>query len=254
MYEKSVKILNVEFNGQAEDKLLLAAQKMMREKTPCTIFTPNPQMLLAAHKDGYLSALLRSASISLPDGIGITIASKMLYGKALPRISGIDFAQRLLSIASKRGYSVFLLGGKEGRAEAARDNLRKKMPSLNICGYADGYFQKSGEENERIRQKINTCSPDILFVCFGFPAQEKWIVENLSFLPSVCLFMGLGGSIDVWSGQIKRSPPAMRKIGLEWLWRSLREPRRLKIFWEIPAFLWLVTAQKRALRSKAKRS
>ncbi len=254
MQEKKIKILSVDFNREDKRQLMEKISQGLRSGAVTTIFTPNPQMLIAAKRDATLSDLLNSASIKLPDGIGISIGAKILKENISERISGIDFAKEILELAQNENYSVFLLGAKPGRAELAKDQLLKNFPHLKICGCNDGYFQKQGEENERIISKINALKPDILFVCLGFPAQERWISENLPSLPSVKLAMGLGGSIDVWSGHVKRAPRAMQKIGLEWLWRMIREPRRIKILIDIPTFLFDVYMQKRALRGKAKRS
>jgi N-acetylglucosaminyldiphosphoundecaprenol N-acetyl-beta-D-mannosaminyltransferase len=117
--------------------------------------------------------------------------------------------------------------------------MRVRYPTLQICGVHHGYFDKSGAENAEVIKKIRTAAPDILFVCFGFPAQEKWITDNLSSLPSVKLALGLGGSLDVWSGNIRRAPLLVQKAGLEWLWRTVLEPKRARIFLDIPHFLFL---------------
>lgn len=254
MQQKKVKILSINFDTDSKEILLKKAMAGLRSGKTTKIFTPNPQMLLKAHKDKGLRELLRKADINLPDGIGISVASKILKNSYITRIPGIDFAESVLNEAQKEGYSVFLLGGKPGRAESAKENLQKKYPTLNICGSANGYFQKFGVENEKVKQKINDASTDILFVCFGFPEQEKWILENIAHLPSVKLAMGLGGSIDVWSGAVKRAPRWIQKCGSEWLWRVIKEPKRIKILIDIPLFLYLVIVQKRALRQKAKRS
>ena len=253
MQQKKVKILSVDFDTDSKEIQLKKAMSRLSSGKSTKIFTPNPQILIKTQKDKALKELLSKADITLPDGIGISLASKMLTDFRITRIPGIDFAESILNEAQKEGYSVFLLGGKPGRAERAKENLQKKYPSLNICGSNDGYFQKHGADNERVIEKINNSSADILFVCFGFPEQEKWISENSAHLPSVRLAMGLGGSIDVWSGEVKRAPRWVQKCGLEWIWRVIKEPKRIKIFIDIPLFLHLVSTQKRALRKKAKR-
>ena len=130
--------------------------------------------------------------------------------------------------ASKRGDRVFLLGGKDGVAPLAASHLQEKYPSLRICGSYWGYFEKDGEENRRVLGMIRACRPDILLVCFGFPMQELWIRENLPMLPSVRVAVGLGGSLDVWAGKVRRAPTVLQAHGLEWAWRMAAEPRRMK--------------------------
>ena len=123
---------------------------------------------------------------------------------------------------------VFLLGGKEGVARRAAKKLSLKYSGLRICGTHSGYFQKYGEENAAVLRRINEANADILFVCFGFPMQERWIDENLPALPHLRLAAGLGGSLDIWSGNTKRAPKMLQTRGLEWAWRMMREPKRLK--------------------------
>lgn len=209
------------------------------------VFTPNTQMLLAAKDNGEIKKLLNGSSINIPDGTGVRLAARG-RGVRLGRMNGIDIAEDLLEIASNEQLSVFLLGGKNGVAERAAQNIKRKHPSLRICGTHHGYFDKSihSRENSSVIRSINRSKPDILFVCFGFPLQENWIRKNISSLPSVKLAIGLGGSLDVWSGNIRRAPLWVQKAGLEWLWRTLREPKRVKRLAAIPKFLAAVIKEK----------
>jgi N-acetylglucosaminyldiphosphoundecaprenol N-acetyl-beta-D-mannosaminyltransferase len=192
------------------------------------VFTPNLQMISAAKDDVRLCVLLNSADILLPDGVGINILCKRLGLLPGERITGIDTAFSLLTYAAARGYRVFLLGGQRGVAELAARKLRKKLPSLCVCGTHHGYFDKKREspQNQAVLKKIKQARPDILFVCLGFPTQEVWIKQNARLLPDVKLFMGLGGSLDVWSGRLCRAPRLVQRIKLEWLWRCICEPKR----------------------------
>lgn len=200
------------------------------------IFTPNAEMLSAAARDSSLCTLLNSSDINIPDGIGIYLASR-LCGSPLPeRSTGIDTAEQILKIAEKQDLRVFLLGGKEDVAHKAALSLKKRYPRLIICGTHHGYFDKDKlcKENSSVIRSINAAKADILFVCFGFPLQERWIAENLPSLSSVRLAMGLGGSLDVWSENIRRAPSWMRSCCLEWLWRAFREPKRAKRLLSLP--------------------
>lgn len=204
------------------------------------VFTPNPEMLLLAKDNPAFSEVLRSADLLLPDGVGVLLAARRL-GKRLPeRITGIDCAEWLLSFAAKQGLRVFLLGGHYGVAEAAAEALRAKYPSLCLCGTHHGYFDKrqGSSENQAVRSLLREAKPEILFVCFGAPAQERWISENAEEIPSLRLCMGLGGALDVWSGGVRRAPKFIQKCGFEWLWRALSEPKRFKRLATIPKFLW----------------
>ena len=181
-----------------------------------------------------MAEMLNCSDLSLADGAGVLLAARR-RGSPLPvRVAGIDFGERLIEEAASRGLRVFLLGGREGVAEEARERLCKRHPNLTICGTYHGYFAKTGDENDTVCAKICEASPDVLIVCFGFPAQEEWILSNLEGLPSVRVAAGLGGSLDVWAGHVRRAPRAVQALRLEWAWRMLGEPKRLR---GLPALL-----------------
>ena len=240
-------ILGVRFKAltskQAEQRLMRALHGGKAIK----VFTPNALILYKASKDARLVSLLNRADLLLPDGAGISLACRLTDKPQVKRLTGIDTAWRLLGEAEKAGASVFLLGGKAGVASAAARRIEKSFPRLKICGTQHGYFDKSpsSAENKAVLKGIRRASPDILFVCMGFPTQEAWIMRNARHLPSVKIFMGLGGSLDVWSGKVKRAPKAFRKMGLEWLWRCASQPKRLKDVLSLPCFL--IKAKKQEL-------
>lgn len=208
-----------------EDAVNLALEK---RGTPCTVFTPNAVMLGDCIKHSAYVKTLNSATVSLPDGSGVLLAAKR-RGTPIPaRVAGIDFGMELCRAAAERGFRVFLLGGREGIASRAAENLKKEIPGLSVCGTYHGYFDRNGNENTTVLEKINRSKADILFVCFGFPIQEEWTLENLSALSSLQTIACLGGSLDVWSGTLKRAPMFFQKHHLEWLWRMLCEPRRAR--------------------------
>jgi N-acetylglucosaminyldiphosphoundecaprenol N-acetyl-beta-D-mannosaminyltransferase len=208
-------------------EMLSICTNRIEAKKQTSVFTPNSEMLYSAARSRSIQDLLLSADILLPDGVGVYMAMKGLGTVPSERTAGIEFAELLMKRASKHGYRVFLLCAKPGIAQQAAEKLRFKFRGLNICGHHHGYFKKSGNENAKVIEMINRSNADILFVCLGFPDQEKWIAKNLSKLKSVTLAIGLGGSLDVWSGAVRRSPSSIRRIGLEWLWRSLSDPKRL---------------------------
>lgn len=199
-----------------------------KERSPCAVFTPNAVMLDACRRNPTLAVLLNRATLSLPDGAGVLLAAKRKGTPLRARAAGIDFGETLMKRAARDGLKLFLLGGKEGVAEQAAKNLSLKYPHLTICGTHHGYFQKEGSENAAVLSQIAACKPDILFVCFGFPAQERWILKSLPSLPCLRVAAGLGGSLDVWSGNTKRAPKSLQRCGLEWAWRMIREPKRFK--------------------------
>lgn len=235
----TVNILGIDFEPMDVYEARKKIRDMLRTKGAKTIYTPNPDFLIRAYKNRHLSKLLRSADMLLPDGVGLTLAAR-LKGEPLPcRITGIDTAEWILSFAARKGLSVYLLGARPEVAWRAATALQKRFSGLRICGTHHGYFNKHARsaDNRQILARINACAPDILFVCFGFPEQELWISENAQKIPSLRLCMGLGGSLDIWSGDVTRAPKLMQSMGLEWLWRTVREPRRIRTVARIPKFL-----------------
>ncbi len=229
-------ILGVRVCALPREKTLKLIERRLLSGKRTAIFTPNLEMLSSASRDQSLLSLLNSADINIPDGIGIYLASRLCFSRLPERSTGIDTAEQILKIAEKQNLRVFLLGGKEGVAHKAARALKKRYPKLIICGTHHGYFDKDKlcQENISVIRTINEAKADILFVCFGFPLQERWITESISSLPSVRLAMGLGGSLDVWSGNIRRAPSWVQSIGLEWLWRAFREPKRAKRLLSLP--------------------
>lgn len=167
----------------------------------CFVVTPNALMLEDCARSPEHLRLLSGASLILPDGGGVVRAAARL-GNALcaRRVAGIDFGEALLSACAARGERVFLLGGADGVAACAAENLRRRFPALTIAGTYWGYFDRDGEENRNLISVIRACRPTVLPVCLGYPAQEEWIARNLPLLPSVRVAAGLGGSLDVWAG------------------------------------------------------
>lgn len=210
------------------DRRSLTAEitQRLEEKRKTVIFTPNPIMVQNAKSDREFLDILGSSDYNVPDGNGIILASRLLKTPIPERICGIELAESMLDLASKQELGVFLYGGKPGIAELAGEKLTEKYPRLKISGTAHGYH--SEEENHTIIDKINASGASLLFVCLGSPKQEKWIHQNEKNMSGVLLFMGLGGSLDVWSGNVARAPKVMRNHGTEWVWRMAKSPKKLK--------------------------
>lgn len=229
---KSIRLCGVRIDDLTLSESVSLA--LLPRQTPCVAVTPNAVMLDACRKDPRYAALLNRSTLSLPDGIGVLRAAQRMGTPLRKRVAGIDFGAAVLREASRQGLRVFLLGGEPGVAKKAAKNLRVGYPGLKICGTCHGYFQKTGAENRRVVNAVLSARADILFVCFGFPLQEEWIMANLPALKELRLIAGLGGSLDVWSGRIQRAPRFFIDHGLEWAWRMAREPARLK---NLPALL-----------------
>ena len=205
-----------------------AVARALDEVETSVVFTPNALMLDACRRDGETAALLNHATLSLPDGAGVLWAARRRGTPLRERVAGIEFGEAMLAEAARRGLRVFLLGGGDGVAARAACALRTRYKGLCICGTHWGYFDRTGEENERVLAHIRESRADILFVCMGFPVQERWICDNLDALSRLRVVAALGGSLDVWSGDLRRAPRFLSRMGLEWAWRMLRQPRRLK--------------------------
>jgi len=201
------------------------------------VYFLNTHCLYEAQKDEEYRNIINSAGLVLPDGIGLKLATRILGGKMTEDCNGTDISPVLMSKAAERRYKIFFLGGKEGVAVKAAENIRRKIPRIEIVGTHHGYFDNDGE----VIKKINDSGSNILFVAMGVPLQEKWIARNREKLnPVLCL--GVGALFDYLSGRIPRAPLFMRKVHLEWLWRIFIEPRRMfkryiidgaKLFWII---------------------
>lgn len=212
---------------------------------PFTVFTPNAEIIYRCANDSRLSSLINSGSLNIPDGSGTVWAARRL-GTPLPgRVPGIELAGKVLENCAAAGVRIYLLGGKSGVAETASLRLAARFPGLLICGTHHGYFSTSGAENAEVIESINAATPALLIVCLGFPRQEEWITANRASLPCVRVMMALGGSLDVWSGTVRRAPALFRKAGLEWLWRIAKNPTRLKRAAALPAFVILTLREKR---------
>lgn len=214
-----------------------AADKIMQymkngEKRKC-VFTPNSEIIMMGYKDEEFCKILNSADILTADGIGVVYASRILKNPISSRAAGYDTACAVLEKMAESNMSLYLFGAKPGVAQTAGENLMKKYPGLRIAGCSDGYFD--AEKEKQIIADINDKKPDMLFVCLGAPKQELWISKHKSELDfGVC--MGIGGSLDVFAGTVKRAPVFYQKLGIEWLYRLLKEPSRAGRMTVLPKF------------------
>lgn len=228
---KKISLFGLDIDGIGMSDALNFLKKILygKENTQIAVFTPNIEMLEASRKDQQYKDLLNSADLLLPDGSGLLLVAKILGQKLNETVPGIDLGEKLLEEADKGSLRVFLLGGKPNVAEKAAENIQKKLKNLKICGTHHGYVSNDAEMRALI-EKINKSRADIVFVCMGFPRQESFVSQNRQKLQDVRIFLCLGGSLDVWSGNIRRAPKIFRVARAEWLWRIVREPCRLPRF------------------------
>lgn len=233
-----ISIRGVNFDNVSLDEAVGIVEGFIEGEGTNVVHTPNSEIVQLCVEQNEYYSLINSADLIIPDGSGVILASKIL-GKPLAKgkVAGIELAERTLALAAERGYKVFFLGGKPGVAETAAQKMTEKYPALNIVGTNDGYFKKTGEETDAVIEKINNSGAQILFVCLGVPAQEKWMSENREKI-NVRVMAGLGGSLDVFAGNVKRAPKIFIKLGLEWLYRLLKEPSRIGRMMKLPKFLF----------------
>ena len=251
---QKIKILDIPFDNITKNEAPLLAFSRLEQGVQTVVVTPNAEIAELCAEDETVKQVVCSADVILPDGEGVVLASKKLGTPLKEKVAGVEFGMDCARLASERGYSLFLLGGKEGVAQKAALKLRNRFLKLKIAGTQNGYFSKRGTESENVVAQINESGADILFVCLGAPAQEKWAYENRSRL-SPKLIACLGGSLDIYSGNSKRAPKIFIKLKLEWFWRLLKEPSRLPRMMKLPKFLHTVKkykkSQKRGIKNES---
>lgn len=228
---ETVNILGVHVNKYTMNEATQKAASLMESDSLSMIFTPNSEIILYASNNEEFTAVLNSADMIIPDGIGVVYGAKILGSPIKERVAGYDLVCNLFPVMAKKGQSVYLLGAKPGVAETAAQNLVKKYPGLVIAGTHDGYFK---DDNEVI-EDINRAKPDFLMVCLGFPKQENWIYENRERI-NAKLAIGAGGCLDVFAGTVQRAPEFYCKHGIEWLYRLVKQPSRFVRMLALPKF------------------
>ena len=214
------------------------------------IFTPNPEIIMCAKEDSELKDILNSADICTADGIGVVYASKILKQPVPGRVAGFDLVCALLESLAKTGEGVFLFGAKPGVADTAKERMGEKYSGINVVGTRDGYFKP--EDEAEIVEQINASGAKLLLVCLGAPKQEKWIAKYKDKL-NVGLCMGVGGTLDVFAGTAKRAPKLFIKLNLEWLYRLMKQPKRIGRYAALPKFMFAVKKEKK-MKKKEKKS
>lgn len=254
----STKILGTKVSTEKKADILKKIIKSLKEgREKFYIVTPNPEIIMYGLKEKRYQEVLNRAHISLPDGIGVLMAGKLLKKGIPERITGVDMMVDIVEECAKEGLTTGFFGSKSSVAEKTVECLQKSYPNLKVSfvgnewgsdGFekAKKYQAASSTKNEESKTKLNTDYGlrstnviDILFVALGFPKQEKWIASNLDKIP-VTAAMGVGGSFDYISGSVKRAPKFLRSIGLEWAFRLINEPWRLKRQFALPQFAYYI--------------
>lgn len=230
-----VNILGVPVDMVNREEAFAVFEKIFREPGCSMIVTPNSEIVQNASKDEELKALIREADLIIPDGIGLVYASKIMGCPLSERVTGIDFLETIIAHLAETGESIFFFGSKPGVADAAAARMKEKYPGLRVAGTQNGYF--TPEEEPGIVEQINASGADFLCVALGAPKQERFIAQHREEFTSVRGAIGVGGSLDVWAGNLKRAPEFYRKHGLEWLYRFIQQPSRIGRMAALPVFM-----------------
>ncbi len=237
---KTADIMGVRFHAVTLNEAVDCAMNRIHIKKKGYIVTPNPEIVYLTLDDPFFRSLINGAALVLPDGIGIIYAARILGQALYGRVTGIDFADLLMHRMAQEQLRLFLLGAKPGVAEQAAENLQKKHPGLIISGCRDGYFK---DAQEAVNAVNAAGGAEVVFVCLGAPKQEQFMAEWADKLDAT-LLCGLGGSLDVFAGTVKRAPAVFSKLGLEWLYRLYKEPWRFRRMLKLPLFLLLAIRQR----------
>lgn len=227
MIEKQA-LLNTYINNVTMPETIAAIEQMIEADKKSYVVAINVDVVMKIEEDSYLKKVVDNADMVLVDGKPLVWISK-LHGKPLKaKISGSDLVPLLCEVAAEKGYKIFIIGGKDGIAEQAKEKLENRLPKIKIVGtYAPPFgFEKNESELDKINQMISEAHPDLLIACFGCPKQEKWIYENIekyNAKVSVCA----GATVDFLAGNVKRAPRWMSDHGLEWFYRFTQEPKRM---------------------------
>jgi N-acetylglucosaminyldiphosphoundecaprenol N-acetyl-beta-D-mannosaminyltransferase len=270
----AVEVLGVRFAALSRKEAAPAIARLAVERKRAYVVKPYSEFMPPAAGDAHIREVLNGADLCLADGIGILWAAHYLSlrgGKLraliqlpvsllamvlnpsavqspLPEaMAGIDLTWAMLAELERATASVYLLGGTAEELAAARSRIKSRHPHLHIAGDYDGYFNRRGKENDRVIEAINKAAPNALLVAMGFPRQERWIADNIVRL-DVGVAVAEGGSFSFISGATRRAPEWMRSAGLEWLYRLLRQPSRIRRQLALPVFVWLVVRERLTTR------
>ncbi|MGE5421791.1 MAG: WecB/TagA/CpsF family glycosyltransferase [Ignavibacteriales bacterium] len=216
---------------------LTAIEDAISQRQPSQVVTLNAEMIYVAQKDQALREVYSRARLVTADGIGVVWALRHIGHSNVERVTGIDLTTELLNKAAGNGWKLFLFGAKPGVVDSLAAILSQRYPGLIIAGTQHGYFKEA--DSPEIVAQIKACNADILLVALGAPKQDFWISEYLGdMMVPVCI--GVGGTFDVLSGRAERAPAVWQRLGMEWLYRLLKEPSRWRRQLALPKFAWMV--------------
>ncbi len=240
---QQITVLGVTIDDVIEDEVIERVAAFIAEGGPHQIATVNPEFVMEAQRNPTFRAVLAAADIATPDGFGLLLVAKWRKTPLRGRVTGVDLVERLSAESARRGWRIFFLGAAPGVAEQAVAVLQGRYPGLAVAGCYAG--SPRPEDEPEVQRVVAAAQPDILFVAYGHPAQDLWIARNQPVL-RVPLAIGVGGAFDYIAGVVPRAPRWMRRLGLEWLYRLIRQPWRWRrIATAVPLFLWEALRERR---------
>ena len=237
---KKTTILGVNVHCVTMDEAVTFIEQRIAEKKSALVATANAEMIMQATRDIELADILNNSDLVVPDGAGTVWAARRLGARMPERVAGYDLAQELMRLAPEKGQKIFFFGSAPGVAEKAKIKAETLYSGIKIVGVRDGYFNVDDEP--KIIAEIKAAAPDILLVALGVPKQEKWLAAHFAEL-NVPVAMGVGGTLDVMAGVMKRAPLWMQRAKLEWLFRGLLQPKRAGRLLNLPKFVMKVIAE-----------
>lgn len=243
---RRVDVLDVPVDDVSLDGVLAFTEDHIRHGSGvATILSVNPEKVFALHRDPRLMSFFKGSKLLIPDGIGVVMAMRLLHRLKTKRLVGTDLMHALCRVAPRQGYRIFIYGGREEVNRKSETLLRAQYPAIQIVGRANGYVGPG--EMAGLVGAMNSASPDILFVALGSPRQELWMLQHLPHL-NVKICQGIGGSLDTITGDVRRAPMIFQRLGLEWLYRLIRQPSRWRRQIVYPLFAYRVLRQAVAAR------
>lgn len=237
-----VEVLGLPVDRVTMDEALAIMEGFIAEGTPHLVVTADSSGIVQTQTDPEWRQIFTEADLITPDSIGVVWAAKRAGKPVSSRVSGVDMVDQICRLSAMKGYRIVFLGAEPGVAEMAAEALRLRHPGCNIVFARHGYFP--ADSDTVVAEEVAQYKPDVLFVAMGIPRQEKFIKHTQEIIKAP-VAMGVGGSFDVFSGKTKRAPKIIQKLHLEWLWRTLLNPTKIKKAKALPKFAWLVLRSKK---------
>ena len=235
---EKINILNIPFDNVTMDEAVDRCKQFLNDDKTCYVCTPNAEIVYQCKEDNIARAAVCGADMIIPDGGGVVLGSKMIKTPLKEKVAGVILGEKILPYCAESGKKLFILGAKPGVAESAAKNLSEKYKNLIVCGTKDGYYK----DESTVIEEINAAQPDLLYVCLGCPKQEIFMYKYKNLL-NVKLMIGLGGSVDIYAGNVQQTPRFFVKANLEWFYRLCKQPSRFGRMMRIPKFFLALKKQ-----------